>query len=148
VIRLIVTKAAAERGWAEPGEKCQTAEGDAIPMRAVDDAFADPDTLVQEVEMDAADVTSIRTMKKYIPKRLRDALEARGVCCAVPGCGRTRNLQIDHTEERRDGGATALENLGWLCPYHHRLKTRRRYNLRRDEQGNWHWEPARARSPG
>ena len=147
VVRLIVTKAAAERGWAEPGEKCQTAEGDHVPMPAVDDALLDPDTLVQEVDVDAIDVRSIKTMKKYIPKRLRDALEARGVCCVVPGCPRTKNLQIDHTQERRNRGPTTLANLGWLCPYHHRLKTRGLYVLWRDERGDWHWEPALARAP-
>ncbi len=147
VVRLIVTKDAAERGWAEPGEKCQTAEGDQIPMAAVDDALRDEDTLVQVVEMDAVDVRTIKTMKKYIPRRLRDALEARGVCCVAPGCGRTKKLQIDHTQERRDNGPTSIENLGWLCPYHHRLKSRRLYNLWRDEKGEWHWEPARARAP-
>jgi hypothetical protein len=147
VVRLIVTKTAAERGWAEPGERCETAEGVHIPMGAVDEALLDDDTLVQEVEMDAVDVRTIRTMKKYIPKRLRDALEARGVCCVAPGCGRTKNLQIDHTQERRDNGPTSLANLGWLCRYHHGLKTRRLYELWRDDEGEWHWEPARARAP-
>jgi hypothetical protein len=147
VVRLIVTKAAVDRGWLEPGEKCETAEGDQIPMTAVDEALLDKDTLVQEVDFDEVDVRSIRTMKKYIPKRLRDALEARGVCCVVPGCGRTHNLQIDHTHERRHLGATELLNLGWLCPYHHRLKTLGLYDLWRDDKGKWHWEPARARAP-
>jgi hypothetical protein len=71
VVRLIVSKEAAERGWVEPGEKCETAEGNPIPMPAVDDAFLRPDTFVQEVEVDAVDVRSIKTMKKYIPKRRR-----------------------------------------------------------------------------
>jgi hypothetical protein len=148
VVRLIVTKDAAERGYTEPGEKCETAEGTLIPMAAVDDALQNPDTKVQEVVVDGVDVQTIRTMGKYIPQRIRDALEAVGVCCSVPGCGRTKNLQIDHNQERRDGGPTTLANLGWLCPGHHRLKTRRLYDLWRDEHGNWHWEPTnRARAP-
>ena len=142
VVRLIVSKDAAERGYAEPGEKCETAEGDLIPMAAVDDALRDPDTKVQEVVVDGVDVQTIKTMGKYIPQRLRDGLEAIGVCCSVPGCRRTKHLQIDHTVERRDGGPTTLKNLGWLCPHHHRLKTRRLYDLWRDEYGNWHWDPA------
>ncbi|HVT78590.1 MAG TPA: HNH endonuclease signature motif containing protein [Acidimicrobiales bacterium] len=144
---LIVSKEAVDRGWVEPGEQCQTAEGDHLPMSAVDTALLDKDTLVQEVEVDV-DVRSIRTMKKYIPKRLRDALEAKGVCCSVAGCGRTKNLEIDHTQERRNRGPTELANLGWLCPYHHDLKTRGLYRLWRDADG-WHWEPTeRARGPG
>ena len=148
VVRLIVSKDAAERGYAEPGEKCETAEGTLIPMAAVDDAFLDPDTKVQQVVIDGVDVQTIRTMCRYIPQRIRDALEAMGVCCSAPGCGRTKNLQIDHTVERRDGGPTTLKNLGWLCPPHHRLKTRRLYDLWRDNNGDWHWEPTnRARAP-
>jgi len=142
VVRLIATKDAVERGYLLPGEKCETAQGDHIPMSAVDEALRDKDTLVQEV----VDVSKIITYKKYIPKRMRDALEAMGVRCVVPGCNRTKHLQIDHTVERRDGGPTTLANLGFLCPYHHRLKSARLYDLWHDEDG-WHWEPRRARAP-
>ena len=142
VVRLIVTKAAVERGYLLPGEKCETAEGDHIPMAVIDELLQDKDTLVQEV----TDVSTIVTYKKYIPKRIRDALESIGVCCVVPACGRTKRLQIDHTVERRDGGPTTLANLAFLCPYHHRLKTARLYDLWHAEDG-WHWEPARARAP-
>jgi hypothetical protein len=47
----------------------------------------------------------------------------------VPGCGTRHHLQIDHTEERRDDGLTKLDNLDWLCPYHHYLKTHKGYVL-------------------
>ena len=30
-------------------------------------------------------------------------------------CGSTKGLQIDHDQERRDGGATCQENLKWKC---------------------------------
>jgi hypothetical protein len=146
VVRLIVTKDAAERGTVRPGEKCQTADGTQVPMTAVYDALLDDDTQVQEVEVDAVDVRSIRTMKRYIPKPLRDALEAKGTVCVVPGCGCTKGLEIDHTQERRRDGPTALENLGWLCRYHHDLKTRGLYDLWRDDEGKWHWEPTRVRA--
>ena len=149
VVRLIVTKDAVDRGYIRPGEKCQTAEGRPIPMPAVEEALLDKDTVVQEVEVDAVDVRTIKTLKRYIPKRIRDALEARGVCCVVPGCGRTKHLQIDHTQEIRDMGITELANLAWRCPYHHRLKTRRLYDSEPDGRGGWTWEPtgARARAP-
>jgi hypothetical protein len=140
-VQLLVTKAAAERGWVKPGEKCETADGRPIPMGAVDEALADPDTKVQEVEFDEVDVRAITSHSRYIPARLRDGLSARGKCCAVPGCGRTKGLERDHTEERRDGGPTSIGNLRWLCRYHHDLKTRRLYRFRIDENGNSVWEP-------
>jgi hypothetical protein len=145
VVRLIVTKAAAERGWTEPDEKCETADGTQVPMSAVDDALCDADTLVQEVVVDEVDVQSIKTMRKYIPKRIRDALEAQGMRCCV--CGSTKGLQIDHTWERRDGGPTTKRNTHWLCRRCHTLKTRRLYVLWFDPDGTMHWEPAHARAP-
>ncbi len=44
--------------------------------------------------------------------------------------------------------AGGLDTLGWLCRYHHSLKTRGLYDLWRDEQGTWHWEPTRVRVSG
>jgi 5-methylcytosine-specific restriction endonuclease McrA len=129
-VRLIVTKAAAERGWTEPGEKCETADGTQVPMAEVDETFRKDDTVVQEVTFDEVDVQSIKTMKKYIPKRIRDAMEAQGMCCSE--CGSTKGLEIDHVQERRDGGATCLTNLTYRCRDCHSKKTARRTRLGRD----------------
>ncbi len=152
VVQLHVTKAAAERGYTRPGEKCQTAAGQPIPMGAVDDALLDPDTKVQEVVFDEVDVRSITSHKRYIPARLRDAMSARGLCCEVPGCGETRGLQRDHDHDFAKGGPTELANLGWKCRYHHDLKTRNLYRLRIGDDGVKVWEPVpiderRARAP-
>ncbi len=141
VVQLLVTKAAAERGHVKPGEKCETAAGRPIPMAAVDEAFMGADTKVQEVVFDEVDVTSIITHKRYVPARPRDALSARGLCCAVPGCGRTKGLQKDHEQDFAKGGPTSLANLRWLCHYHHDLKTRGRYRLYRNDAGEMRWEP-------
>ncbi|HUR77260.1 MAG TPA: hypothetical protein VMZ22_04870 [Acidimicrobiales bacterium] len=147
VVHLLVSKDAAERGWVEPGEKCETAQGAPIPMGAVDAALLDRDTKVNEVDVDDIDVRSIRNNTRYVPARLQDALIARGICCSVPGCGRTKGLQRDHNHDYAKGGPTALGNMGWLCAHHHNLKTRGLYTLRR-EKGHWIWQPAqRARAP-
>jgi hypothetical protein len=42
----------------------------------------------------------------------------------VPGCGATRGLHAHHLRHWQDGGATELDNLVLLCPYHHRLHHR------------------------
>ncbi len=148
MVQLLVTKAAVDRGHLEPGEKCETSDGKPIPLRAVDDALADPDCKVQEVEFDEVDVRAITSHKRYIPARLRDGLSARGVCCAVSGCGRTKGLQKDHDEEFAAGGPTELTNLTWLCGYHHDLKSRRLYEFRKDANGELQFVPTkRARAP-
>jgi hypothetical protein len=132
-VHLVVTKSAAERGWTEPGEKCETADGIQVPMAAVDEALLDDDTVVQEVSFDEVDVTTIRTMGKYIPQRLRDALITKGARCE--NCGSTKYLEIDHIEERRDGGPTTVGNLKYKCRDCHTKKTARRTRLGRDPTG-------------
>jgi hypothetical protein len=61
---------------------------------------------------------------RLIHRRLRRALEYRHPACAVPGCGATRGLHAHHIKHWEDGGATELDNLVLLCPYHHRLHHR------------------------
>jgi Domain of unknown function (DUF222)/HNH endonuclease len=61
---------------------------------------------------------------RTINRRLRRALEHRHPTCAVPGCGATRGLHAHHIRHWEDGGATELDNLVLLCPYHHRLHHR------------------------
>ncbi|MDF3340691.1 HNH endonuclease signature motif containing protein [Mycolicibacterium septicum] len=62
---------------------------------------------------------------RQISRRLRRALEHRDRCCVVPGCGATRGLHAHHIKHWEDGGATELDNLVLVCPYHHRLHHRR-----------------------
>jgi len=56
---------------------------------------------------------------------MKEHLRLRGPLCAVPGCGRPVSLgsECDHIEEFLAGGATDLENLHWLCRFHHQEKT-------------------------
>ena len=54
----------------------------------------------------------------------RRALEHLHPACAVPGCGATRGLHAHHIRHWQDGGATELDNLVLVCPYHHRLHHR------------------------
>lgn len=61
---------------------------------------------------------------RTISHRLRRALEHRDRTCVVPGCGATRGLHAHHIQHWEDGGATELNNLVLLCPYHHRLHHR------------------------
>ncbi|MBB2769496.1 UNVERIFIED_ORG: hypothetical protein GGE11_000391 [Mycolicibacterium obuense] len=61
---------------------------------------------------------------RMISRRLRRALEHRHRTCAVPGCGATRGLHAHHIQHWEDGGATDLDNLVLLCPYHHRAHHR------------------------
>jgi Domain of unknown function (DUF222)/HNH endonuclease len=74
-------------------------------------------------ERDGQVIGTGRTTRQ-ISRRLRRALEHRHPTCAVPGCGATRGLHAHHIRHWEDGGATELDNLVLLCPYHHRLHHR------------------------
>jgi uncharacterized protein DUF222/HNH endonuclease len=74
-------------------------------------------------ERDGHPIGAGRTTR-VINRRLRRALEHRHPTCAVPGCGATRGLHAHHIRHWEDGGATDLDNLVLVCPYHHRLHHR------------------------
>jgi hypothetical protein len=70
----------------------------------------------------------------------RRFLTARDVRCRAPGCRRpVRDGQIDHTHERRDGGATRLDNLAGLCVRHHTLKTETDWTVTQIGGGSLVW---------
>ncbi|MEM9608236.1 MAG: DUF222 domain-containing protein [Actinomycetota bacterium] len=57
---------------------------------------------------------------RSISAALRAAIEQRDGGCRVPGCQRTRGLQLHHVEHWEDGGVTETHNLVALCGRHHR----------------------------
>lgn len=55
-----------------------------------------------------------------IPVHLRRAVALRDKHCAFPGCTQPpRACQAHHIIHRSEGGATSLENLVLMCPFHH-----------------------------
>jgi hypothetical protein len=64
---------------------------------------------------------SVGRAQRIVPERTRMAIEERDGACRVPGCERTRWLQVHHIIHWEDGGATDTANLLSLCGRHHRL---------------------------
>ena len=64
---------------------------------------------------------SVGRTQRIVPERTRMAVEDRDGTCRVPGCERTRGLQVHHVTHWEDGGATDTANLVALCSRHHRL---------------------------
>jgi hypothetical protein len=63
---------------------------------------------------------------------VREILRRRP-CCAFPGCGRRRYLEIHHLRPFGRGGPTTLENLAPLCAFHHKLPHELGWGFRRAE---------------
>ena len=61
---------------------------------------------------------------RIVPDRTRVVVEARDRGCRVPGCPRSRWLQVHHIVHWEDGGATDTDNLIALCSRHHRAHHR------------------------
>ncbi len=60
--------------------------------------------------------------------------------CAVPGCGTTTRLEIDHVDGWAITRRTHLHHLDWLCHDHHNQKTNHSYRLQ-GPPGNRTWHP-------
>lgn len=69
----------------------------------------------------AGRAVSVGRAQRVVPGRTRRVVEHRDRGCRVPGCDRTRFLQIHHILHWEDGGATDTPNLVALCRRHHRL---------------------------
>ncbi len=63
----------------------------------------------------------IGRLSRTIPHWLARQVRRRDRGCRFPGCGRTRWVHVHHLEHWSRGGATDLDNLILLCPFHHRL---------------------------
>ena len=95
-----------------------------------------------------------RVLARAAPRRrppawmVRELLRRRP-CCAFPGCGRRRYLEIHHLESFGRGGPTTLENLAPLCAFHHKLPHELDWGFRRvDGQEVWTRPDGMPHEPG
>lgn len=66
-------------------------------------------------------VLDVGRRTRSIPPAIRRALWIRDKGCRFPGCTSTRFLHGHHVEHWLHGGRTSLDNLVFLCSFHHRL---------------------------
>ena len=65
------------------------------------------------------DITTVAQLGRHVPVEVQTGLIVQGHECDIRGCGLRGYLERDHHRDYAKGGATSLENLGWLCWYHH-----------------------------
>lgn len=137
LVRLRVDLSALRRGEVAGGEQCEIPGVGPVAVQVARELTGD--AILEAFIASGSDVHSVCHLGRSLPARLRQALEARDPCCVVPGCGRTRLLEIDHCKiPFAEGGQATLDNLARLCRHHHRLKTYRGYALL-GGPGNWVW---------
>jgi hypothetical protein len=125
--RLDADQAAIERGWVEPGERCELVGIGPIPVTMAR-AMLD-DARVTVLSREGTDITRISSPTRTIPAALRKWLERAYPRCGVAGCGNDHRLQIDHIIAVEDHGPTCRDNLWRLCVHHHKLKTFYRWRV-------------------
>ena len=143
VVHVHVDRAAWNRGRVERGERCFIPGVGPVPVAAA--RRLAEDGIVKAVLADDADIRAVAHFGRTIPAKIRTALEARDVTCAVPECDEREDLEIDHILPVSEGGDTRLSNLARLCRWHHSLKTHRGWRLA-GEPGNWRWFKAKRQS--
>ncbi|MGI8775651.1 MAG: HNH endonuclease signature motif containing protein [Actinomycetota bacterium] len=127
MVHVVVDHAALERGYTQTGERCEITGIGPVPVATAQALVTD--SLLAVIAAKGTDIREVTSHSATIPTKVRTALQLKGRRCRVPGCGATHGLEIDHDHPRHLGGPTALKNLGWLCPYHHYLKTYRGYGF-------------------
>lgn len=80
-------------------------------------------------------VLDVGRRTRSIPPAIRRALWIRDKSCRFPGCTATRFLHGHHIEHWLHGGRTSLDNLAFLCSYHHRLVHEGGFSIAMDATG-------------
>jgi hypothetical protein len=117
-VRLDASEAALERGYVEPGERCELAGIGPIPVTIARSLLSDARITVM-----TRDGTELAPPTRTIPAKLRRKLERLYPTCANATCGNDQRLEIDHIRPFADGGPTDEHNCWRLCPHCHDLKT-------------------------
>lgn len=126
------------RGHTIPGEVCEIAGIGPIPVTTARELARD--AFLTAVVTDGIDIQRVVHLGRAATAHQRTALQARGMTCAVPGCGTTTRLEIDHVDGWAITRRTHIDQLDWLCHFHHGQKTTYSYRLD-GPPGNRTWHP-------
>ena len=143
-----VDAAALVRGEVEAGEACEVPGIGPVSVAAARSLLGEAFCTLLVTK--GADVATVTSTTRFVPRKVRAALEERDRCCVVPGCGATLGLELDHWRyDFEKGGPTELANLCRLCSVHHRQKTQGILVLG-GGPGKWWTKPGRmaAKVPG
>ena len=144
-IHLRVDHSAFVRGFTEPGEVCEIEGVGPIPV--VTARNLSTDALIYVLATKGTDITHYAEHGRYIPKKLRLALEARDKVCIALGCNVSDNLEIHHRDPVDNNGETSAKNCCRLCHWHHYLCTHQGWEVGGSAETAWTFDPPSGRSP-
>lgn len=138
MVHVVVDYDALMRGHTVSGERCEIPGIGPIPVTLARQMAED--AILKMLLTKAVDVVAVAHGGYTIPAHLRTAVHVRDGKCIVPGCDGRRRVQIDHRNAFGRTRVTKLEDLAYLCPFHHYLKTFCGYTYR-GGPGTWEWLP-------
>jgi hypothetical protein len=94
-VRLDADHAAIQRGYAEPGERCEIAGIGPIPVTMARALLNDARITV--LGREGSDITTISSPERTIPAKLRRWLERNYPVCGAEGCDCSERLEIDQS---------------------------------------------------
>ncbi len=137
-VHLIASSAPIERGYIEPGERCEIKGIGPVPVTTARTLLNDARVTVMATE--GEEITTVSSPNRNVPAKLRRALEARYPTCGVKSCADDRFLEIDHVVPVEERGETNVHNNWRICPHHHYLKTHKGWKVV-GQPGNWDLVP-------
>lgn len=85
-------------------------------------------------------VLSVGRTRYKVPKDLKRYLRVRDETCRFPGCNRSAaHSDLDHSLDWQFNGLTAANNLAYLCPPCHALKSETGWSVRHLAAGTLEW---------
>ncbi|MCU0309575.1 MAG: HNH endonuclease [Acidimicrobiales bacterium] len=124
-----VDESALRRGEVAPGERCEVAGVGPVPVAAVR-AWIAEGAFTAAIVADGVDIRAVAHLgRRPLAQQITALQWIHGDRCAVQGCARTTNLEIDHVEPWARTRRTTLDELAPLCPHHHDLKTFQGFTL-------------------
>ena len=126
-VHVLIDHAALLRGAVGDNETCEIAGVGPVDLTWVQSLLGN--AFVTAIVKRGKDILTVAHLGRSIPVEIQTALVVRGRECCAAGCSCRTYLERDHTRDFAEGGPTSFENLDWLCSYHHRLKSAKRYQL-------------------
>ena len=103
-----------------PGFRAALEDGTSVSAETLRRVACDSGVVAAAVDADGK-VLDVGRRTRAIPTAIRRALWIRDKGCRFPGCTSTRFLHGHHVNHWLHGGRTSLDNLLFLCSFHHRL---------------------------
>jgi hypothetical protein len=112
-----VDKTAYQQGSTAAGEVCEIEEVGPVSVGTVRSLASD--AFLEYLLVEDGAVVATHIGGRTVAARVRRLLRKRDPVCVIPGCGRSRHLEIHHIVPYALGGATDPANLVRLCSHHH-----------------------------